>query len=83
MADLSNGFDSPNGAITVNGYDQLLALDNAVTAAEDMYEALVTGSNTTEYAPRIMIKTVSSKVFRVEISAQIEFTEDDKKEMLK
>lgn len=83
MADLSKEFDAPSGTITVNGYDQLLALDNAITAAEDMYEALVASSNTTSFAPRITIKTVSNKVFRVEISAQVEFTEDDKKEMLR
>ncbi len=82
MADLSKMFDSPCGTITVNGYDQLLALDNAITAAEDMYEALVANSNTTDYAPRITIKNVSDKVFRVEISAQVQFTEDDKKQML-
>ena len=82
MADLSKEFDSPCGAITVNGYDQLLALDNAITAAEDMYEALVANSNTTNFAPRIMIKAVSNNVFRVEISSQVEFTEDDKKQML-
>lgn len=84
MADLSEKLlvDMPNGVITVNGYDQLLALDNAITAAEDMYEALVENSNTTNYAPRITIKAVTHKVFRVEISSQVEFTEDDKKQML-
>ena len=81
MADLSENLytENPIGSISCWGMDELLALHNAVGAAEDMYEALVRDTDTTKYAPRVTISSVSNKVFRVEISAQVELTEDMKK----
>lgn len=81
MADLSENLytETPVGSITCWGMDELLALHNAVGAAEDMYDALVRDSDTTKHAPRITISSVSKKVFRVEISAQVELTENMKK----
>lgn len=83
MADLSYGkklVEQPTGRISVWGIDELLALENAVGCAEDMYEAMVRNSDTTENEPRISIEAVTNDVFRVEISAQIKLTERTKKE---
>lgn len=83
MADLSYGkklVEQPTGRISVWGIDELLALENAVGCAEDMYEAMIRNSDTTENEPRISIEAVTNDVFRVEISAQIKLTERTKKE---
>lgn len=82
MADLSKGLlaERPMGSISVWGIEELLALDNAVSCAEDMYEAMVRDSDTTTNAPRISIEAVTNDCFRVEISAQIKLTEKTKKE---
>ena len=83
MADLSYGkklAEKPMGRISVWGIEELLALENAVGCAEDMYEAMVRDSDTTENEPRISIEAVTNDVFRIEISAQIRLTERSKKE---
>lgn len=81
MADLSKGLaERPIGKISAWGIEELLALDNAVSCAEDMYEAMVRNSDTTDYAPRISIEAVTNDCFRVEVSAQIKLTEKTKKE---
>lgn len=80
MADLSDHLyvDDPTGTISVFGIDALLALDNAVSCAEDMYKAMVNSADTTKYAPRVTITPVTKKAFRVEVSGQIELTERTK-----
>ena len=81
MADLIKGLaERPLGKISVWGIEELLALDNAVGCAEDMYEAMVRNSDTTTNAPRISIEAVTNDCFRVEVSAQIKLTDKTKKE---
>ena len=63
MADLSDHLyvDDPTGTISVFGIDALLALDNAVSCAEDMYKAMVNSADTTKYAPRVTITPVTKR----------------------
>lgn len=70
--------EKPMGSITVYGMNQVLALENAVCAAEDMLKALHGNYTVPMFEPRVSIQTVTRDTFRIEVSSQVQCTEKDK-----
>ena len=72
-------YDTTNGIITVHSLKALHALDYAVSGAEDAYAALVKDSSIRDAF--ISFKGITDTCIRVEISVQIDPSDEELKQI--
>jgi len=63
---------SPIGMITLYGKDQFAGLIDAIDLAADMVKQVETEEDDNSYDPTIKIEPVTSKLFKVSVSAMCE-----------